>query len=163
MVKWSTFWGDENLICCFAIGFSCNNVCGLAEDKKALGRLKYQICQNKEFDNRQGKGKVETKAQGSWLKCPSLFPGIWVWLQSAVFVVTGLPFLQQILNCQHFNMLVHFFQGSIYFFSSQLACQASDKQELPAEWVNLPAWPIVKSDSTQNSYQPTGPVLLQSY
>ena len=40
---------------------------------------------------------------------------------------------------------------------SQLAYQASDRQELAVKWINLLARPIVISDSTQNSYQPTGP------
>ena len=48
-------------------------------------------------------------------------------------------------------------------FFSKLACWASDKQKLAVQWLNLLAWPIVISDSTQYSYQPTGRVLLKNY
>ena len=46
---------------------------------------------------------------------------------------------------------------------SQLACRVSDRQEIAAKWVNLPAQPIVISNSIPKSYQPTGPVLLKIY
>ena len=65
-------------------------------------------------------------------------------------------FLNKIFFAKH--SLKIYYQGCnfFFFFFSQLTYQASDKQELQAEWDNLP---IVVSDSIQNSYQPTGPVL----
>ena len=53
--------------------------------------------------------------------------------------------------------------AGLYQFFFSLTHRASDRQDLAAEWVNLPTLPIVISDRTQNSYQPTGPVLLKSY
>ena len=53
--------------------------------------------------------------------------------------------------------------SGLYLIFSQLGHWASDRQELAAEWINVQARPIVISDSTQNSYQPNGLVLLESY
>ena len=48
------------------------------------------------------------------------------------------------------------------FFFSQLTHWASDRQELAAEWANLPAQPTVISDSTPNYNQLSRHVLLKT-
>ena len=52
---------------------------------------------------------------------------------------------------------------AVSIFFSQFAHRASDRQNLAAEWVNLPACSIVICDSTQDSYQSTGLVPIKGY